>query len=216
MRGQPERINDYIKEGRVQLSSTLVKSFAIFFIVLGIVWLVCIQMRWEEISPSPVKSNSSIASISNSTIVSPPVKKVRSPFAKPYHDIAFWTIGVTEVFVAIFYVVAGIFLFKRYVLAKFIVLLVLNLDIFLKTLVVLFMKFGAIPLSRLTHNENMLRAYFIPSENITNSFSMMASGLKMYFGGGFIYFGFILVYFLGCYHFIYRRDVKEYLKLAQK
>lgn len=200
----------------MQLNSTLVKFFAIFFIVLGIVWLICIQMRWEEISPSPVKSNSSIVSISNSTIVSPPVERVRSPFAKPYHDITFWTIGVIEVFVAIFYAVAGVFLLKRYVLAKFIVWLVLSFDIFLKTLVVLFMKFGAIPLSLLTHNENMLQAYFMPSENITNSFSVMASGLKIYFGGGFIYFCFILFYFLGCYHFIYRRDVNEYLKSAQK
>jgi hypothetical protein len=214
MRGQPERINDYIEEVGVQLSSVLVKFFAIFFIVLGIAWLVCIRMRWEEISPSPVKSNSSLISISSSIIVSPLIKRVRSPFAKPYHDIAFWTIGVVEVFVAIFYVVAGIFLFKRYVLAKFIVLLVSTFDISLKTLVVVFMKFGAIPLSRLTHNDNMLQAYFMPSDNISNSFSVMASGLKMYFGGGFIYLGCMLFYFLCCYHFISRRDVNEYLRSA--
>ena len=200
----------------MQLPSTLVKFFAIFFIVFGIIWLVCIHMRWEEISPSPVKSNSSTVSISNLTVVSPPIQKVRSPYAQPYHDIVFWTIGIVEVFVAIFYVVAGIFLFKRYVLAKFIVLLVLSLDIFLKTLVVLFMKFGAIPLSRLTHNENMLNAYFIPSEKFSNSVSVLVSGLQMFSEGGLIYFGFILIYFLGCYHFIFRRDVSDYLKSAQK
>lgn len=179
----------------MQSPSRLVKIFSIFFIVIGVVWLACIQTRWEEISPSPVKSNSSIVSTSNSTMVSAPIKKVRSPHAKPYHDIAFWTIGIVEVFVAIFYVVAGIFLFKRYILAKVIVLLVLSFDVLLKILVVLFMKWGAIPLSRLTHNENMLQAYFMPSEKMTHVFSVFVSGLQMYSKGGLIYFGFGLIYF---------------------
>lgn len=199
----------------MQLPAVLVKFFAIFFVVLGTVWWLCIQMRWQEISPRRANPDSLIASISNLTMVSPMIEKVRSPFAKPYHDITFWVIGIAEVFVAIFYVVAGIFLFKRYVLAKLMVLLVLGFDIFLKTLVVVFMKFGAIPLSHLTHNENMLQAYFMPSQSIANSFSVMVSGLRLFLSGGLIYFGFILIYFMSCYYFISRRDVKDYLMSAQ-
>ena len=165
--------------------AVLVKLFAIFFIILGIVWLACIQMRWEEISPS-VKNTaiSSGGSVTNAL----PIARVRSPFAKPYHDISFWAIGIVEIFVAIFYVVAGVFLFKRYVLSKFIVLLVLTPDIFLKIMVVAFMKFGAIPLSHLTHNENMLQVYFMPSDTLYNSFSVIISGLQIYSAPSFQYY----------------------------
>ena len=102
----------------------VIYSLATFFILLGTLWFVCIQIRCEEISPRPVLSKA--VSVSAAGISLPVVKKVRSVYAKPYHDILFWIIAGAEVFVATFYVLAGVFLFKRFVLARVMALTVLG------------------------------------------------------------------------------------------
>ncbi len=195
-------------------SAITVNLLAIFFIVLGIVWISCIRIRCEEISPWPVISKA--VSISSTTVDVPQVKKVRSPHAKPYYDIVFKAICSVEVFVAIFYILAGIFLFKRYVLAKVIVIGVLTADIFFKTAVIFFMKLATIPLSQLTHNPNLLQLYFMPSTKAHNFFSAIFSGLQLYLPGGLFYFVCEIIYFGVCFYLFSREEIKSFLINSKK
>lgn len=194
-------------------SAGIVNFLGAFFIVLGLVWISCIAIRCHEISPifSLSQNGSGL-----SGEISKPVIKVRSPFAKPYHDIIFKTICRVEVFVAIFYITAGIFLLKRYVLAKGVVLFVLALDVFLKTLVILFMKFGAIALSQLTHNPNLLELYFMPSARLHSSFSAVFSGLQFYLSFGLFYLVCEIFYFGACLYFLSRVDFGNGSKTLKK
>ena len=116
---------------------------AVFFIVLGTVWFSFIQSRCYEISPRPAFSTATSAV----TIAESGPTKVRSPYAKPWHDQMFFFITTVEVFAAIFYVLAGLFLLRRFVLTKFAVTLALGLHVLLMIFVIGFMKLGAIPLS---------------------------------------------------------------------
>ncbi len=197
-------------------ASFIINFFAVFYFVLGVTWFFCIQVRCEEISPRPVfaravMSASSASSLKPSVSVCEPVK-FRSLHAKPYHDMFFWGIVMLEIFVAIFYILAGIFLIKRYVLARVIVLLTLSLDVLLKGLVILFMKFGAIPLSRVTHNPNLLQLYFMPSDRPHSLFSAFVSGLQTYLAGGAFYFMGELFYFGFCFYFFFSQKTVDSLR----
>ncbi|MCB9771674.1 MAG: hypothetical protein H6754_03915 [Candidatus Omnitrophica bacterium] len=192
----------------------VIYSLATFFILLGTLWFACIQIRCEEISPRPVLSKA--VSVSAAGISLPVVKKVRSVYAKPYHDILFWIIAGAEVFVATFYVLAGVFLFKRFVLARVMALTVLGMDIAFKLLVILYMKFAAIPLSALTKNENILQLYFMPSQKIHHSFSAVVTGLKFYLPGNIFYLMTELVFFGVCFTILSRPEIKNYLMRSQK
>ncbi len=200
--------------------AAIVNSLAIFFIVLGVTWFACIAIRCEEISPSVVFSRgasiSSASASKASTIEKREPERFRSLHAKPYHDMFFWGIEMLEIYVAIFYFFAGIFLLKRYVLARILLLLTLSLDLLLKGLVIGFMKLGAIPLSQLTHNPNLLQIYFMPSEKLHSYISAVVSGLQLYLPGGAFYFVCELVYFGFLFYLFSRQEIKDYLKAAKK
>ncbi len=187
----------------------VINVLAIFFVVLGVAWYTAIQVRCAEIAPKPVLTKA--VSVGTSVAGGPVVKKIRSPHAKWYHDYIFGMICNVEVFTAVFYTLAGIFLLKRFVLARFITYLALSLDIVLKTTVILFMKFGTIPLSQMTHNPNLLQLYFLPSPKIHNSFSIFVTGYKFYLPGGLAYGAAVMVYFAFVFYFLSRPEIKNYL-----
>lgn len=191
----------------------LISLLGVFFMALGILWISCIQIRWDEINPKPVLSKAVTVSVVSS---GPEIKKIRSPYAKWYHDFTFWTISYAEVFVAIFYVLTGIFLLKRYVLSVFIAKLTLGADILLKSAVLVFMKFGTIPLSQLTHNRNLLELYFHPSAKWYNIFSTYVIGLKYYLSGGAFYMAALIAYFVFCFYMIGREDLRGALRPAKR
>ncbi len=190
--------------------AVIVKFLGIFFIVLGITWFACIAMRCDEISPGSVFPRfASVSSGSSAKSTSPAARepeKFRSLQAKPYHDIVFWSIQMLEIYVAIFYVLAGVFLLMRYVLARAIGVLTLSLDLLLKVLVIGYMKFGAIPLSQLTHNPNLLQIYFMPSDKLHSSFSAIFSGLQLYSPMGVLYLVSELVYFGVCFYLVFHKE----------
>ncbi len=200
----------------MKLSDGMANFLGVFFIALGLVWISCIAIRCQEISPVFSLSKAVSGPAGPAGEISKPVIKARSPFAKPYHDIIFKAICLGEVFVAIFYITAGIFLLKRYVLAKFVVFFVLALDVFLKMLVILFMKFGAIPLSQLTHNPNLLELYFMPSSRLHSSFSAVFSGLQVYLSFGLFYLVCEIFYFGTCLYFVSRADRGNFSKTLKK
>ena len=190
----------------------MIRAIAGFFIVLGVVWFVLIQARCNEISPRPTltKATSNVGASSGST--EKEVKMIRSPYAKDYHFILFWAIAGIEVFVALFYILAGIFLLKRYSLGPFVVAGVLTLDVVFKLLVIFYMQFCAIPLSHLTKNANVLQLYFMPSDKIHAGFSSIASGLQIFLPAGIIFLGVYILYFGFCFLFFNRPEIKKYLK----
>lgn len=192
--------------------AVIIKFLGIFFIVLGITWFACIAIRCEEISPGsvfPRFASGSSSVTSNAQATSPATRepeKFRSLQAKPYHDIFFWSIQMLEIYVAIFYVLAGVFLLMRYVLARAIGALTLSLDLLLKVLVIGYMKFGAIPLSQLTHNPNLLQIYFMPSDKLHSSFSAIFSGLQLYSPMGVLYLVSEMVYFGVCFYLVFHKE----------
>jgi hypothetical protein len=188
---------------------------AIFFIVLGVVWFSAIRVRCAEINPRPVLKAATLISSSQAEVAIQP-KKVRSPHAKFYHDFLFWTVSVIEVFASVFYVLAGIFVLRRFVLARFAATLALGFHIVLMILVLGFMKFGTIPLSDLTHNPNLLQLYFLPSHKIHNIFSVFLTGFRFYLPGVSFYLIGVVLYFYLCYFVFSRPEVKSYLTPAGK
>ena len=85
------------------------------------------------------------------------------------------------------YFYAGIALFRQYVTCKKWSLGVLTLDLVFKFFIVCYMFFFAIPLQRLTGNENILLAYFTPDESIYSSFSLLVTGLQLRTATGGLY-----------------------------
>lgn len=205
-------------------TAAVVCLLATFFVVLGVAWFVFIQVRCAEISPRPVLATATLvpstaASVPATATVSKPVKPVimvRSPYAKAYHDILFWTLASMEVFVAVFYVLAGAFLIKRYVLARLITLAALSLDLAFKLQVVFYMQFCAIPLAHLTKNHNILILYFTPSAKMHAVFSPVVSGLKLFLPGGAIVLAVYVLYFGFCFSFFNQQQTKDYLTPAKK
>ncbi len=194
----------------MKIPRAIVKFLGMFFIVLGITWFACIAIRCEEISPGSVFPRfASVSSGPSSKAVSPAVRepeRFRSLQAKPYHDIFFWSIQMLEINVAIFYVLSGVFLLMRYVLARAVGLLTLSLDLLLKILVIGYMKFGAIPLSQLTHNPNLLQIYFMPSDKLHSFFSAIFSGLQFYSSMGVLYLVSEIAYFGFCFYLVFHKE----------
>jgi len=193
--------------------AVVLKVLGIFFIVLGTVWFSFIKARCIEISPRPALSKATMV-VSGTVSNQPP--KIRSPYATIYHDYTFWAIAIIEVFTAIAYGLAGIFLLRSFVLTKYLVALALGLHIILMIIVIAFMKVGAIPLSDVTHNPNMLQLYFLPSERIHNIFSVFVTGFRFYLPGGPFYMVGVVLYFYLCYFVLSRPEVKSYLALLKK
>ncbi len=186
----------------------MLRAIAIFFICLGITWFIVIQVRCNEISPRSISSGLA----KNLGISEKPLKMVRSPHAKDYHLILFWVIAGMEIFVALFYIVAGIFMLKRYYLGQFVVVGVLCLDVALKTLVIFYMQFCAIPLAHLTKNANVLQLYFMPSMKGHAVFSSIATGYRIFEPGGILFLVLYLLYFGLCFNYFDRQDIKLFWK----
>lgn len=195
--------------------SVAMNALAIFFIVLGSVWFSFIQSRCYEIAPR-LAFSAAVSGSGSSTAEVEAVKKVRSPHAKLYHDLLFRAITVAEVFTSVFYILAGMFLLRRAVLTRFCVSLALWLHVSLMILVIGFMKFGAMPLSHLTNNPNLLQLYFLPSHKIHNLFAVAFNGFNFYLPGGTVYFFAAVLYFYYCFYVFARPEVKDYLSGPKK
>ena len=120
-----------------------------------------------------------------------------------------------EVFAAIFYVLAGLFLLRRFVLTKFAVTLALGLHVLLMIFVIGFMKLGAIPLSDVTHNPNLLQLYYLPSYKVHNLVTVYLTGYKFYLPGGPFYLVGVVLYFYLCYFIFAQPAVKNALPSAK-
>ncbi len=185
----------------------IILLFALFFFVVGTVWLYSIykrgQVAWPEgwnyfqlISESMARHKpvENILEI-DATVKTKESKKFleeQAPYQlKKMYVHFFWVIVVLELMVAMMYVVSSIALLRMYPIGRLLVLWTLLLELWMKIAVVCYEKMISIPLKAVFKNHSIIDAYFLPNLHWTSAYSLYTSGLDFLLPMG--------QRFLGCY-----------------
>ncbi len=202
-------------------SDGLITLFGVIFLVMGILWLSAIFVRYKVYFPkedkkvSVVKVKNTYAQIYQSSVKQ--YKRIAvhlAPFSvKSYMPkafiIYFWVIGALEFVCAIFYLLAGIFVLRRYFFGAYFVFYMLITDILLKVLIVIYSHYILTPLKTIFRTSNIMFTYFTRGEDFISKVPLYLTGIKLVQPGFLYYLFFYLMYVSICFYvFRINREIR--------
>jgi len=174
-------------------------GLGMLFLLIGVIWMQAIYQRCEVIYPASQRVADGVTAGSGqggqkidggengekSVTKEPAAEKqkfhlVRSPAARDYHFIFFWSLTIWEAAAAFLYVISGLMILRKFAFAPGLGLVAVSVDLGFKLAAITYMQFCAIPLAAATGNPNLILAYFQPARDGWAWFSGLMSGLSIY------------------------------------
>jgi hypothetical protein len=152
------------------------------FLFIGLIWMQAIYQRCEAIYPSSLRATaqSEHGQAGQAAQGKERARMMRSPAAKGYHFILFWTLTSWEAACALLYIVSGLMILRRSFFASGLALVAVSMDAGFKLAAILYMQFCAIPLAITTGNANLMESYFFATRDGWARFSGLMTGLAIY------------------------------------
>jgi len=188
----------------MKLKNEITVFFGILFLVIGILWLSAIFVRCQGYLPKKKKITytqvyqSSVKQYQRVTARLAPLS-VKGYMPQAF-IICFWAIGALEFFCAIFYLLAGIFVLRRYFFGARFVFYMLMADILLKILIVIYHQYILVPLKVIFRTSNIMFTYFIPGDDLISRIPFYLTGIKLVQPGFIYYLLFYIMYVSICFY----------------
>lgn len=197
--------------------SIIVFIFSIIFLAQGLLWFTFIYQRGTKFE-LPKKRVTYEKIVEN-------VKAVNDYVVQEYKQPTWWErfkaqafvkvfliIVVAELLAAVFYIILGIALFRRFVIARGILAFVVVFDMLFKLLVVFYQAKIVYPIRNLLEIPNLLIVHFMPDNSLHSVLAGYFTGIKLTQVDFLNYAVIYSVYLLSILYFFNRKDVKQLFK----